>query len=201
MRSASYRAQPEGAAAVELFELVLTGPLRRVEANADGSWTVTPTTGSPLILTGPAQVAAYVQQAQGTGPQALAPATPAPEARPAWPTAADEAGCGCAPAARVTRDVRDADMMQAHAIYRHLADWIDPSRRSWTWNADAEAASVRVSAPHGLYELFIPPVARAFPVFLRGRRDGALSARRVPATTDSLAATLYASYLRDRGDL
>ncbi|MDJ0344269.1 hypothetical protein QMK19_29100 [Streptomyces sp. H10-C2] len=43
MRSATRQAPPEAHdAAAELFELVVTGPLRQVESNADGSWTVTP---------------------------------------------------------------------------------------------------------------------------------------------------------------
>ena len=188
MHQASRRAQPEATAAVELFELVVTGPLRRVEANADGSWTVTPISGRPLILTGPAEVAAYVQQAQGTGPQALAPVR------------ADDAGCGCVPAVRVSGG-RQADVLQARAVYGHLAEWLPDERRAYGWNKDAEAASVRVATGHGLYELFIPPVGRAFPVCVSGRRDGALDARRVPGTPDSLVATLYATYLRDRGEI
>ena len=195
MHPTSRRAQPEATAAVELFELVVTGPLRRVEANADGSWTVTPVTGRPLILTGPDQVAAYVQQAQGTGPQALSPVTPEHTTAPA-----DETGCGCVPGVRAAGG-RQADIMQARAVHRHLADWLPAERRAAGWNADAGAASVRVASDHGLYELIIPPVGRPYPVFARGRRDGVLDARRVPATTDSFVATLYAAYLRDRGEL
>jgi hypothetical protein len=193
MHQASRHAQPEATAAVELFELVVTGPLRKVEANADGSWTVTPVVGRPLILTGPAEVAAYVQQAQGTGPQALAPAMPAP-------AAAEDAGCGCVPAVRIGTG-RQADVLQARAVYHHLAEWLPAERRAYGWNEDAGAASVRVATDHGLYELFIPPIGRAFPVCVLGRRDGALDARRVPGTRDSLVATLYAAYLRDRGEL
>ncbi|WP_435137323.1 hypothetical protein [Actinacidiphila sp. bgisy144] len=192
MHTTSRRAQPEAAAAVELFELVVTGPLRRVESNADGSWTVTPEVGRPLILTGPADVAAYIEQTKGTGPQALAPARPQHPAQPA--------GCGCVPATRAATG-RQADIMQARAIYHHLADWLAADRRAYGWNAAADAASVRVATPHGLYELFVPPVGKPFPVCAHGRRDGALDARRVPGTRDSLVATLYAAYLRDRGEL
>lgn len=192
MDASAHRTQPEAVAAVELFDLVVTGPLRKVESNADGSWTVTPVVGRPLVLIGPDQVAAYVQQARGTGPQALAPAiTPAPTR--------DAAGCECAPAVRAGSP--QAHLLQARAVHRHLADWLPVERRAFGWNEEAGAASVRVASAHGLYELFIPPVGRPFPVFFNGRRSGALDARRVPAVSDPLIATLYAAYLRDRGEL
>ncbi|MDJ0344264.1 hypothetical protein QMK19_29075 [Streptomyces sp. H10-C2] len=152
-----------------------------------------PVTGRPLILTGPAEAAAYVLQARGTGPQALAPT------RELTGAPAIEAGCGCAPAAPV--GTPNADVLQARAIHRHLAEWLTADRRAYGWNADAAAASVRVASAHGLYELFVPPIAKPFPIYFHGRRDGALDARRVPATTDSLVATLYAAYLRDRGEI
>ncbi|TDT93314.1 hypothetical protein EDD99_8123 [Streptomyces sp. 846.5] len=194
MRATAYQAQPEGSAAIELFELVVTGPLRKVESNADGSWTVTPVIGRPLILTGPAEVSAYVQQAQGTGPKALAPA-------PAAGLPAVEAGCGCVPTTRTGTGSQHADVMQARAVHGHLSEWVPADRRAAGWDADAGAAAVRIHSTHGLYVMFVPPIGRAFPIYLAGRRDGALDARRVPGTRDSLVATLLAAYLRDRGEL
>ena len=96
MHEASRHAQPEATAAVELFELVVTGPLRKVEANADGSWTVTPVVGRPLILTGPAEVAAYVQQARAPARRPSPPPCPPPPRRP-------DAGA-CPPSGSVAAD-------------------------------------------------------------------------------------------------
>jgi len=196
MHASSYQAQPDGSAAIALFELVLTGPLRKVEAIPGGGWIITPVVGRELVLTGADEVAAYVQQAHGTGPQALAPA-----AAPAPRTPAAETGCECTTTARTGPGSQQADVMQARAINGHLGDWVEPERRAAGWDADAGAAAVRIHTPHGLYVLFVPPVGRAFPIFREGRRDGALDVRRVPGTRDSLVATLLAAYLRDRGEL
>lgn len=194
MHHSSYDQQPEAAAAIDLFDLVVSGPLRRVESHPDGSWTVTPTVGAPVLLTDPAQVAAYVATAHGTGPQALAPV--APTGRPA---AEPAEACGCVPAVR-TRD-HSAEVMQALAVHHLLAEWIAPARRSAAWDEDAQAAAVRIESPHGLYQMFIPAPGRPFPVFLAGRRDGTLGVRRGPGTSDGTVAALLACYLRDRGDL
>ncbi|MFE7665124.1 hypothetical protein [Streptomyces celluloflavus] len=181
--------------ATALQPLTVSGPLRAVEAHADGSWTVTPAAGPPLLLTGPHEVTAYIERAHhGTGPAALAPAHPAPDLP-------DEI-CGCVAVIEPTPTAATADVMQARAIYHHLAQLgVASERRSYAWDDRHQAAAVRVSTPHGLYALLIPPVGRAFVIHYRGARIGALDARRVPATTDSLAGTLYATFLRDRGDL
>lgn len=209
MHATTRAAHPDEAAAIELFDLVVSGPLRRVEANADGSWTVTPVTGRPLILTGAAEVAAYVDQTTGTGPTALVPA-PAPAAPSAVPSlvpsaasAAEEPpGCGCVPAARAVPTRYEADMMQARAIAARLAEYgVRAARRSAAYDTEQQAAAVRVSTGHGTYTLLIPPPRRRYAVMRNGQRDGALSARRIPADTDSKITTLFAYYLRDRGAL
>jgi len=191
--------QPESAAALELVDLVISGALRRIEANSDGSWTITPVVGQPLVLTGPAAVLAYVDQAHGTGPAALAPT----KHLPAIESADDEPeGCGCSPAARPAPPPSGADLMPARAVSAALGDFgVSASRRSAAIDETAQAAVVRVASTHGIYALPIPPVGRAFGVWRNGKRDGSLGARRVPANTDSYLATLYATYLRDRGVL
>lgn len=201
MHTTSRAAQPEAVAAIELFDLVVGGALRKVEAHADGSWTITPVTGRPLLLTGPAEVTAYVDRTNGTGPAALAPArTLAVEAAETPETGPE--GCGCVPTAPAVPSAFAADLMQARAIAAALGDLgVSPSRRSAAYDERAQAAAVRVATTHGLYALRIPPVTRAFVVYRNGQRDGALGARRVPANSDSYITTLYAAYLRERGDL
>ncbi|MGW1674577.1 hypothetical protein [Streptomyces sp. NPDC002324] len=199
MNITSRDTQPEATAAIELFDLVVTGSLRKVEANADGSWTITPTIGQPLVLTGTAEVTAYVDRAHGTGAAALAPALalPAPYADDQEPE-----GCGCIPAVRRVPATYTADLMQARAISAGLGDFgVSPSRRTVAYDETAEAVAVRVATTHGIYALHIPPVARPFVVHRNGDRDGSLGVRRVPATTDSTISTLYAAYLRERGVL
>ncbi|WP_125264844.1 hypothetical protein [Streptomyces alboflavus] len=190
--------QPGPAAAIELFDLVVTGALRSVEAHPDGSWTITPAIGRPLTLTSPAAISAYVDQAHGTGPQALAPAR---TLAPAVPDAETEPpGCGCVPTTLPTGAA--ADLMQARAISRHLNTLgISSQRRSVAYDQALEAAVVRVHTAHGLYALRIPEPRALFGVWRNGSRDGSLGERRVPANSDSYLATLYAAYLRERGAL
>ncbi|WP_330346659.1 hypothetical protein OG858_46960 (plasmid) [Streptomyces europaeiscabiei] len=200
MRITSRDAQPEAAATIELFDLVVTGSLRKVEANADGSWTITPTVGQPLVLTGTAEVTAYIDRTHGTGPAALAPALtlPAPD------TSADQdpEGCGCVPAVRGVPAMYTPDLMQARAISAGLGDFgVNASRRTAAYDETAHAVAVRVATDHGIYALHIPPVTRPFVVHRNGHRDGSLGVRRVPATSDSTISTLYAAYLRERGVL
>ncbi|MFJ2112434.1 hypothetical protein ACIOEX_11165 [Streptomyces sp. NPDC087850] len=186
------------AAAIELFELVVSGPLRKVEAIADGSWIVHPVIGQPLVLTGPDQVAAYVVQAHGTGPAALAPAAAS------GPAAAEDepGGCGCVATLRSRPSQYEADMMQARAVSAGLGDFgVSPARRSVAYDQQHQAAAVRVDTTHGIYSLHIPLIHHQFVVMRGDRRDGVIGARRVPAVRDSLIATLYAAYLRERAVL
>ncbi|MGW0786154.1 hypothetical protein [Streptomyces sp. NPDC002913] len=186
----------------DLFGLIVSGPVRAVHTNEDGSWTVVPVIGAPLLLTGTQEAAAYVQRATAsTGPAALAPAVltmpaPAYDDEP-------EAGCGCIPAAARPRSAQqESDLMQARAVAAALGDLgISPSRRTAAYDDEHQAAAVRVASTHGLYTLHIPPVQRQYPVMRDGRRDGVIGARRIPAVRDSMVATLYAAYLRDRGAL
>ncbi|MFD8708618.1 hypothetical protein ACFV1W_39580 [Kitasatospora sp. NPDC059648] len=119
------------------------------------------------------------------------------------PKAADADDIGCCltvAAATTTREI--AELLQARAIARHLPDLgIRGSRIAAALDPAAESAVVRVDSADGLYALVIPPVGQAFPVLYRGRRIGALDVRRVPATSDSTAATHYALFLRDRAAL
>ncbi|MGX9891412.1 hypothetical protein [Streptomyces sp. NPDC002276] len=202
MNTTARTAQPGPAAAIELFDLVVSGALRAVTANADGSWTITPVVGRPLLLTGPAEVYAYVDQAHGTGPAALTPVRAALPAMPAETAEPEPAGCGCVPAAPALPSGAAVDLMQARAISAALGDLgITPARRSAAYDETAQAAAVRVASTHGVYALHVPPVGRPFSVWRNGARDGSLGARRVPANTDSYLATLYAAYLRERGEL
>ncbi len=199
MRTITARPAGPHTAARALAQLVISGPLQAVHANGDGSWTITPTTGQPLILTGPDEVAAYVERAtQSTGPQALAPARPLAPA-----TGDDHQGCGCRPAiAPALSPQHQADLMQARAVLAGLAEFgVRAARRSVAFDEAAQAVTVRVQSGHGLYALHIPPSGAQFPVHRNGRRDGVIGARRVPATTDSLITALYAGYLRDRAAL
>ncbi|MGW2793615.1 hypothetical protein ACWC9H_27300 [Streptomyces sp. NPDC001251] len=186
-------------AARQLAQLVISGPLRAIHANGDGSWTIVPVTGQPLILTGRDEVTAYIERAtHGTGPQALAPARPITA-----DTGADDEACACRPAiAPALSPQHHADMMQARAILTGLAAFgVRAARRSAAFDETAQAVAVRVQSGHGLYALHIPPAGMQFPVHRNGCRDGVIGARRVPATTDSMVTALYASYLRDRAAL
>ncbi|MFF0430341.1 hypothetical protein ACFYUJ_39015 [Streptomyces sp. NPDC004520] len=193
----------ENPAAAGLFALVVSGPLREVEALPGGGWIVTPQTGAPLVLPGDEEAAAYIHNAtHGTGPAALAPA--ALSLAPAAPAADEDevAGCGCVRAVRVDRPERAADLMQARQISACLQDFeVSASRRSVVFDEQAQAAVVRVASDHGLYALHIPPVHARFTVYRNAVRDGQLEARRVPGTRDSLIATLFATYLRGRAAL
>ncbi|MFE3557287.1 hypothetical protein ACFXKW_20830 [Streptomyces sp. NPDC059193] len=200
MHRASRAITPEFTGALELFDLVVSGPLRAVHANADGSWTVVPVTGPALLLTGPDQVAAFVDRAtHGTGPQALAPAT---RELPAPATADDTSGCGCAPAPYHRPHPQESDLMHARAIGARMDEYgIHTARRSVAYDDTAQAAALRIVTDHGLYALHIPPTGQQFRVHRNGTRDGVIGARRVPATPDSTVAALLAAYLRDRGAL
>ncbi|MFH8350247.1 hypothetical protein [Streptomyces sp. NPDC018045] len=170
--------------------VIITGPLRAVHAHPDGTLTVTPAVGPPVILTG--------QQAH----PAPVYAGPAPAHAIEAPADTTAGPCGCIPLTQAPSPAVAADVMQARAISHHLADLGVPSdRRAVGWDDTHQAAAVRVSAPHGLYALLIPPVGRVFPILYRSERIGALDARRTPSTRDSLAGTLFAAFLRDRGDL
>ncbi|MEU7230013.1 hypothetical protein [Streptomyces chrestomyceticus] len=170
--------------------LVITGPLRALHAHPDGTLTVTPAVGPSLLLTGQQQ--AHAPQVYDGPTPAHAIEAPADTAEP----------CGCIPLSQAPSPAVAADVMQARAISHHLADLgVPAARRAVGWDDTHQAAAVRVSAHHGLYALLIPPVGRAFPVLYRSERIGALDARRTPSTRDSLAGTLYAAFLRDRGDL
>lgn len=202
MQHASRAIAPDAVSALELVDLVVSGPLRAVTANADGSWTVVPLVGPALILTGAEQVTAYVSRATtGSGPQALAPARIALPARPA--AEPEESGCGCNPGAPGMRDEYAADLMQARAISHLLgAEFaITSHARSVTYDEAAQAAVVRVATGHGLYSLHIPAPGRQFTVHRNGSRDGVISARRVPAASDTTVTLLFGAYLRDRGAL
>lgn len=195
MQRSAYATQPEFTAALDLADMLVSGPLRAVHSHPDGSWTVTPRTGPSLLLTSPAQVAAYVERAHGTGPQSLAPARPVRAVEPDG----REGGCDCVPAA-VSNGTARPDLLQARAISGHLGELgIPAARRSAAHDSEHQAAAVRVATDHGLYALLIPPVGRPFPVLANSHRDGALDVRRIPAVTDSHVATLFAAYLRDRG--
>uniref|UniRef100_UPI003F493DBA hypothetical protein n=1 Tax=unclassified Streptomyces TaxID=2593676 RepID=UPI003F493DBA len=166
--------------------MVITGALRAVEAHPDGTWTVVPVSGPPLVITG--------QQA------APAPVAPPPAYAVEGPAEAPDP-CGCVPLTQAPPSAVGAEVMQARAISRALADLVPAQRRAVGWDDDHQAAAVRVSAAHGLYALLIPPMGKAFPVLYRSARIGALDARRIPSTSDDLTASLYAAFLRDRGDL
>lgn len=116
-------------------------------------------------------------------------------------TTSHPTGCGCVSATTSTMSAPiAADMLQARAIARHLADItaLGPDRWSIAYDDQAAAVALRIATPRGLFALLIPPPGRPFPVLHHGRRTGALECRRVPATRDSLTATLFAAYLRDR---
>ncbi|MFF5808238.1 hypothetical protein [Streptomyces sp. NPDC012746] len=196
------RALTAGTSAPELADLIVSGPLKSITANADGSWTVVPAVGPALLLTGPEQVTAYIQRATtGTGPQALAPARAALPAAPS--TGPDDDGCGCNPGIPAVATEYAADLMQARAISQILGTEfrISTNARSIAVDEAAQAVVVRILTPHGLYALHIPAVGRQFPVHRNGVRDGVLSVRRVPATSDATVALLLGAYLRDRGAL
>ncbi|MGW6842152.1 hypothetical protein [Streptomyces sp. NPDC054958] len=204
MRNARTEA-PEAASTLNLTDLMVSGEITAIRANADGSWTVTSAYGATVTLTGPAQVAAYVDRATtGTGPQALAPARVALPARAATNGPADEDMCGCAPAAGITVPVdHGPDMMQARAILRLLVQEfaISSHALSAAYDEAAQAAVVRIHTSHGLYALHIPAIGRQYVIHRNGRRDGVISVRRVPATSDSTVSLLTGAYLRDRGAL
>ncbi|MFJ8166543.1 hypothetical protein ACIRBY_37265 [Streptomyces sp. NPDC096136] len=187
---------PEAVAALDLTDLMWSGAITSMTATADGSWIVVPTIGKPVILTTAADVAAYIDHATtGTGPQALAPARTTP---------ADEDGCGCAPQADTTTPTDyGPDLMQARAILAELARQFDiPTQAmSAAYDEAAQAAVVRVQTRHGLYALHIPAISRQFVVSRNRQRDGVISARRVPATSDTTVTLLFGAYLRDRGAL
>ncbi|MFB7031020.1 MULTISPECIES: hypothetical protein [unclassified Streptomyces] len=187
-----------------LTALVVDGPLREVQAVPGGGWVITPQIGTPLVIPGAAEAAAYIEQAtRGTGPAALAPAVLAlPAPAPADRDEDETAGCGCVPSARAVSPERAADLMQARQISAGLGDFgVASARRSTTFDEEAQAAVVRVTSDHGLYALHIPRVHGPFTVHRDGRRDGQLGVRRVPGTRDSLVATLLATYLRERDAL
>ncbi|WP_331718299.1 hypothetical protein [Streptomyces sp. NBC_00134] len=167
---------------------VITGAVRKVEANADGSWTITPLTGRPVTLT-PAAAVQFTAQSSTNAPIETA--------------ADDSAGCGCVPAATVEMPAaRAAALHQARAICGALASLgIPAARRSAVYDEEARRPVVRVATDHGLYALHIPPMAQPFAVYRDGRRNGSLGARRVPAVSDDHVAALYVAYLRDRGEL
>ncbi|MFE3506216.1 hypothetical protein [Kitasatospora sp. NPDC059160] len=115
-------------------------------------------------------------------------------------TVADTGCCQLAPTTATA--VQLADLLQARAISRHLVRLgVDSERVAAAWDADVTAAVVRVDSARGLWALVIPPVGRPFPMLQRGQRVGALDVRRVPAITDSAAATHLLAYLRDRAVL
>ncbi|MFF8264342.1 hypothetical protein [Streptomyces virginiae] len=195
---------PEAAAVLNLTDLMVSGEVTALHANTDGSWTVTSAHGTTVTLTGPAQVAAYVDRAAtGTGPLALAPARVALPARP--PASADEEDtCGCAPGTAGGAPVEyGPDLMQARAILRLLAKEfaISSHALSAAYDEAALAAVVRIQTSHGLYALHIPAIGRQYAMYRNGIRDGVISARRVPATSDTTVTLLTGAYLRDRGAL
>ncbi|MGN5392553.1 hypothetical protein [Streptomyces sp. JL7001] len=195
---------PEAAAVLHLTDLMVSGEITALHANADGSWTVTSAHGATVTLTGTAQVVAYVDRATtSTGPQALAPARVALPARP--PASADEEdSCGCVPGTAGSAPVEyGPDLMQARAILRLLAKEfaISSHALSTAYDEAAQAAVVRIQTSHGLYALHIPAIGRQYVVYRNGGRDGVINARRVPATTDTTVTLLTGAYLRDRGAL
>ncbi|MFF1561812.1 hypothetical protein [Streptomyces sp. NPDC058279] len=187
-----------------LTGLVLSGPLRSVTANGDGSWTVVPVAGPALLLTGAEQISAYVEHAtHGTGPQALAPAR---VVLPALQVDEDETGhgCGCGRAAGSAATGEYAvDLMQARAVAQLLTAEFRVRADDVSVSVDeaAQAAVVRVQTSHGLYALHIPPRGGQFSVHRNGRRDGVIGARRIPSTSDTGITLQFGAYLRDRGAL
>ncbi|MGW3091710.1 hypothetical protein [Streptomyces sp. NPDC001108] len=202
MRNIADAMGADAAAHVDLIDMVVSGPLRRVEALPGGGWVITPQTGRPLLLTDADQARAYITRTAEGGARDLSPVRPPAPLAPVAEGVPE--GCGCAPAApddHLPFQAR-ADLMQARAITAALGDLgVVPARRAAAWDETHQAAAVRVTSSHGLYALHIPPVHRQFAVYRNGRRDGVLPARRVPAYRDSMVATLLAAYLRDRAAL
>ncbi|MFF4323726.1 hypothetical protein [Streptomyces sp. NPDC001568] len=190
-----------------LTGLVISGPLRSVTANGDGSWTVVPVAGPALLLTGTAQVSAYVERAtHGTGPQALSPARVTLPAAPSVQADEDESpqGCGCGGSEHSTPATPfAADLMQARAVAQLLTAEFRLSSNDVSVSVDeaAQAAVVRVQTSYGLYALHVPPRGGQFSVHRNGRRDGAIGARRIPSTSDTGITLQFGAYLRDRGAL
>ncbi|MFD7560122.1 hypothetical protein ACFV9E_37185 [Streptomyces sp. NPDC059835] len=190
-----------------LTGLVISGPLRSVTANGDGSWTVVPVAGPALLLTGAEQINAYVERAtHGTGPQALAPARVERLTVPDAQADEDEPGhgCGChratggAPAGE-----NPADLMHARTVAKMLTQEfrIRAGYVSVSVDDATQAAMVRVETSHGLYALHVPPRGGQYVVRRNGRRDGVIGARRIPSTSDTSVTLQFGAYLRDRGAL
>ncbi|MEU1121825.1 MULTISPECIES: hypothetical protein [unclassified Streptomyces] len=163
---------------------VITGSVDRIEAHPDGSWTITPRTGTPLRVT-------------------FRPAAEADRPQSARHDVIEGETCGCVPTAPVTiTAARAAALQQARAVAAALGDLGVPApHRSAAYEEHARRAVVRVATTHGLYALHVPPMGAPFTVDRDGYRNGALGARRVPAVSDDHVAALYVAYLRDRGEL
>jgi hypothetical protein len=160
--------------------VLISGPLRALQAHQDGSWTVVPQYGRPLRIT-------------DTGATVVT-----------GPAARMDGVCGCTAATPDAEPpAREHDMALARAISGHLAALgVATCRRSVSFDPDRSAVVVRVASEHGLCTLPIPPEGRLYAVEFNGRHSGSLDGvRRTAGSADALAGRLLAAHLRDRGDL
>ncbi|GAA0439195.1 hypothetical protein [Streptomyces luteireticuli] len=112
-----------------------------------------------------------------------------------------EPACGCRPTTGLSPQ-HAAETLHARAIDRHLGDLgVSARRRAVGYDTTVRAVALRVQTDHGLYALIVPAIGRPYPILRNGTRAGALDIRRVPGVSDSMIATLYAFWLRDRADL